>query len=121
MENLNVCVKGHTQLNEEKLPLRVCPRCNSKNTKFCYYNNYSVSQPRYKCKNCRRYWTDGHGRIWGQPNETLASVPKIFRTVRNVSIGGSGRKIKRTQRDQPFVEIQQVNHHQPFSHVQKTQ
>uniref|UniRef100_M4DAI6 Dof zinc finger protein n=1 Tax=Brassica campestris TaxID=3711 RepID=M4DAI6_BRACM len=80
MENLNVSVKGHTQLNEEKLPLRVCPRCNSKNTKFCYYNNYSVSQPRYKCKNCRRYWTDGHGRIWGQPNETLASVPKIFRS-----------------------------------------
>ncbi|CAF2148881.1 unnamed protein product [Brassica napus] len=100
MENLNVCVKGHTQLNEEKLPLRVCPRCNSRNTKFCYYNNYSVSQPRYKCKNCRRHWTDGHGRIWGQPNETLTS---------------------RTQRDQPFVEIQQVNHHQPFSHVQKIQ
>ncbi|KAG2249107.1 hypothetical protein Bca52824_088735 [Brassica carinata] len=59
MENLNVCVKRHTQLNEEKLPLRVCPRCNSKNTKFCYYNNYSVSQPRYKYNNCRRYWTDG--------------------------------------------------------------
>nr|GMC67036.1 dof zinc finger protein DOF4.6-like [Ipomoea batatas] len=24
-----------------------CPRCNSTNTKFCYYNNYSLSQPRY--------------------------------------------------------------------------
>ncbi|KAJ1388508.1 Zinc finger, Dof-type [Sesbania bispinosa] len=23
-----------------------CPRCNSTNTKFCYYNNYSLSQPR---------------------------------------------------------------------------
>ncbi|CAN6913476.1 unnamed protein product [Brassica oleracea] len=100
MENLNACVKRHTQLNEEKLPLRVCPRCNSKNTKFCYYNNYSVSQPRYKYNNCRRYWTDG-------------------RALRNISIGGSGRKIKRTQRDQLSVEIQQVNHHQPFSHVPK--
>lgn len=24
-----------------------CPRCDSTNTKFCYYNNYSLSQPRY--------------------------------------------------------------------------
>ncbi|KAA0035300.1 dof zinc finger protein DOF5.3-like [Cucumis melo var. makuwa] len=23
-----------------------CPRCDSTNTKFCYYNNYSLSQPR---------------------------------------------------------------------------
>eukprot|EP00249_Psilotum_nudum_P020437 c27702_g2_i1 orf=507-809(+) len=36
-----------------------CPRCDSYNTKFCYYNNYSLSQPRHFCKNCRRYWTKG--------------------------------------------------------------
>ncbi|CAA6656341.1 unnamed protein product [Spirodela intermedia] len=36
-----------------------CPRCQSTNTKFCYYNNYSLSQPRYFCKTCRRYWTEG--------------------------------------------------------------
>ncbi|PWA85042.1 DOF transcription factor 6 [Artemisia annua] len=36
-----------------------CPRCNSTHTKFCYYNNYSLSQPRYFCKTCRRYWTNG--------------------------------------------------------------
>ncbi|KAF4399055.1 hypothetical protein G4B88_023649, partial [Cannabis sativa] len=35
-----------------------CPRCNSTNTKFCYYNNYSLTQPRYFCKTCRRYWTE---------------------------------------------------------------
>ncbi|XP_020244246.1 dof zinc finger protein DOF5.6-like [Asparagus officinalis] len=29
-----------------------CPRCDSTNTKFCYYNNYSLSQPRYFCKSC---------------------------------------------------------------------
>ncbi|KAK7400907.1 hypothetical protein VNO78_12216 [Psophocarpus tetragonolobus] len=41
---------------EEALP---CPRCNSMLTKFCYYNNYNTKQPRYLCKNCQRYWTDG--------------------------------------------------------------
>ncbi|CAL4931574.1 unnamed protein product [Urochloa decumbens] len=37
----------------------MCPRCRSTETKFCYYNNYSLSQPRYFCKTCRRYWTHG--------------------------------------------------------------
>lgn len=27
-----------------------CPRCCSFETKFCYYNNYNVKQPRYFCK-----------------------------------------------------------------------
>ncbi|KAJ7958105.1 Dof zinc finger protein like [Quillaja saponaria] len=54
----------------EPLP---CPRCDSTNTKFCYYNNYSISQPRYLCKSCRRYWTHGG-------------------TLRNVPIGGGPRK-----------------------------
>jgi len=36
-----------------------CPRCDSTNTKFCYYNNYSFSQPRHFCRNCHRYWTRG--------------------------------------------------------------
>ena len=27
-----------------------CPRCDSTDTKFCYYNNYNVKQPRYFCK-----------------------------------------------------------------------
>ncbi|KAK9051695.1 hypothetical protein SSX86_028323 [Deinandra increscens subsp. villosa] len=50
-----------------------CPRCYSSNTKFCYYNNYSVSQPRYLCKECRRYWT--HGGV-----------------LRNIPCGGTTRK-----------------------------
>ncbi|KAK3229252.1 hypothetical protein Dsin_001133 [Dipteronia sinensis] len=50
-----------------------CPRCNSINTKFCYYNNYSLSQPRYLCKTCRRYWTQGG-------------------SLRNVPVGGGSRK-----------------------------
>ncbi|KAF2545491.1 hypothetical protein F2Q70_00020825 [Brassica cretica] len=36
-----------------------CPRCNSSDTKFCYYNNYNVSQPRHFCRSCQRYWTSG--------------------------------------------------------------
>ncbi|XP_076895877.1 dof zinc finger protein 1-like [Bidens hawaiensis] len=54
-----------------------CPRCNSTNTKFCYHNNYSLSQPRYFCKTCRRYWTEGG-------------------SLRNVPVGGGSRKNKRS-------------------------
>ncbi|XP_078154546.1 dof zinc finger protein 1-like [Carex rostrata] len=53
-----------------------CPRCNSTNTKFCYYNNYSLTQPRYFCKACRRYWTEGG-------------------SLRNVPVGGGSRKNKK--------------------------
>ncbi|CAN0892115.1 Dof zinc finger protein DOF1.2 [Linum grandiflorum] len=52
-----------------------CPRCASSNTKFCYYNNYSLSQPRYFCKGCRRYWTRGG-------------------SLRNVPFGGGCRRRK---------------------------
>nr|QPM65707.1 Dof transcription factor [Betula platyphylla]QYF06650.1 Dof [Betula platyphylla] len=53
-----------------------CPRCGSCNTKFCYYNNYSLTQPRYFCKGCRRYWTKGG-------------------SLRNVPVGGGCRKNRR--------------------------
>ncbi|XP_058197772.1 dof zinc finger protein DOF1.4 isoform X1 [Rhododendron vialii] len=53
-----------------------CPRCDSSNTKFCYYNNYSLTQPRHFCKACKRYWTRGG-------------------TLRNVPVGGGCRKNKR--------------------------
>ncbi|XP_031104491.1 dof zinc finger protein DOF1.4-like [Ipomoea triloba] len=59
-------------------PLK-CPRCDSSNTKFCYYNNYSLSQPRHFCKACKRYWTRGG-------------------TLRNVPVGGGCRKNKRIKR-----------------------
>lgn len=49
-----------------------CPRCQSMNTKFCYYNNYSVTHPRHFCRNCQRYWTVGG-------------------TLRNVPVGGGSR------------------------------
>ncbi|KAL5974393.1 hypothetical protein ACLOJK_031058 [Asimina triloba] len=55
-----------------------CPRCDSLNTKFCYYNNYNLSQPRHFCKSCRRYWTKGG-------------------VLRNVPVGGGCRKTKRSK------------------------
>ncbi|EPS68360.1 hypothetical protein M569_06411, partial [Genlisea aurea] len=60
-----------------KKPERIlpCPRCSSRDTKFCYYNNYNVNQPRYFCKVCQRYWTEGG-------------------TMRNVPVGAGKRKSK---------------------------
>ncbi|GJZ87035.1 DOF zinc finger protein DOF3.5-like protein [Tanacetum coccineum] len=55
-----------------------CPRCGSSNTKFCYYNNYSLTQPRYFCKGCRRYWTKGG-------------------SLRNIPVGGGCRKTRRAK------------------------
>ncbi|CAK7347618.1 unnamed protein product [Dovyalis caffra] len=60
----------------EPLP---CPRCNSTTTKFCYYNNYNLSQPRHFCKSCRRYWTQGG-------------------TLRDVPVGGGTRKNSKRSR-----------------------
>ena len=36
-----------------------CPRCKSLDTKFCYYNNYNLKQPRYFCK-VRMHLMDKH-------------------------------------------------------------
>lgn len=41
---------------------KVCPRCQCTNLKFLFYNNRSVSQPRYKCLGCSKDFTLG-GRI----------------------------------------------------------
>ncbi|XVF40468.1 hypothetical protein PTKIN_Ptkin01aG0115900 [Pterospermum kingtungense] len=62
-----------------------CPRCDSSNTKFCYYNNYSLSQPRHFCKACKRYWTRGG-------------------TLRNVPVGGGCRKNKRVKRPASAID-----------------
>ncbi|XVE96863.1 hypothetical protein REPUB_Repub02eG0259900 [Reevesia pubescens] len=55
-----------------------CPRCESTHTKFCYFNNYSLTQPRHFCKTCRRYWTRGGA-------------------LRNVPVGGGCRRNKRSK------------------------
>ncbi|KAE8673527.1 Dof zinc finger protein DOF1.7 [Hibiscus syriacus] len=48
---------GDRRLRQHHHQALKCPRCDSLNTKFCYYNNYNLSQPRHFCKGCRRYWT----------------------------------------------------------------
>lgn len=75
LESMLVCNKA-AQEKKPRPPDQAalkCPRCDSTNTKFCYYNNYSLTQPRYFCKSCRRYWTKGG-------------------TLRNVPVGGGCRK-----------------------------
>ncbi|KAM3392238.1 hypothetical protein ACQJBY_013397 [Aegilops geniculata] len=52
-----------------------CPRCNSMDTKFCYYNNYNIHQPRHFCRGCQRYWTAGG-------------------SMRNLPVGAGKRKSK---------------------------
>ncbi|KAL3511113.1 hypothetical protein ACH5RR_030514 [Cinchona calisaya] len=71
--------KSSSQEKTLKKPDKIlpCPRCNSMDTKFCYYNNYNVNQPRHFCKNCQRYWTAGG-------------------TMRNVPVGSGRRKNKNT-------------------------
>ncbi|KAG4378725.1 hypothetical protein AAZX31_17G086800 [Glycine max] len=76
-----------------------CPRCESTHTKFCYYNNYSLTQPRYFCKTCRRYWTKGG-------------------TLRNIPVGGGCRKNKKVStkkiindQHQPAISTQNQVHH----------
>ncbi|GFS31560.1 OBF-binding protein 3 [Actinidia rufa] len=56
-----------------------CPRCESTSTKFCYFNNYNLTQPRHFCKTCRRYWTLGGA-------------------LRNVPVGGGCRRNKKSKK-----------------------
>jgi hypothetical protein len=51
-------------------------------TKFCYFNNYNVNQPRHFCKGCQRYWTAGGA-------------------LRNVPVGAGRRKNKPPGRGGP--------------------
>ena len=73
----NLMRKQQQQTQQQSEHLK-CPRCDSTNTKFCYYNNYNKSQPRHFCRACKRHWTKGG-------------------TLRNVPVGG-GRKNKRVKK-----------------------
>ncbi|MCD7458089.1 hypothetical protein HAX54_037111 [Datura stramonium] len=98
LESMLVCTKPE----QEKKPrpaeqqAQKCPRCDSANTKFCYYNNYSLTQPRYFCKSCRRYWTKGG-------------------TLRNVPVGGGCRKNKRSSSKRSQDNSPTNNNHNPIS------
>ncbi|CBI15214.3 unnamed protein product, partial [Vitis vinifera] len=66
-----------------------CPRCNSMDTKFCYYNNYNINQPRHFCKSCQRYWTAGG-------------------TMRNVPVGAGRRKNKNSASHYRHITISEA-------------
>uniref|UniRef100_A0A7N0VKG5 Dof-type domain-containing protein n=1 Tax=Kalanchoe fedtschenkoi TaxID=63787 RepID=A0A7N0VKG5_KALFE len=58
-------------------------------TKFCYYNNYNVLQPRHFCKGCQRYWTAGGA-------------------MRNVPVGAGRRKSKNSALQNRFLTISEA-------------
>lgn len=62
-----------------------CPRCSSMDTKFCYFNNYNINQPRHFCKKCQRYWTAGGA-------------------MRNVPVGAGRRKNKNVLAASNFLQ-----------------
>ncbi|URE39200.1 dof zinc finger protein [Musa troglodytarum] len=89
-----VILKGERQVKEEEEAAQVasgpggaaeaaarvaaalpCPRCKSRETKFCYFNNYNVNQPRHFCRACHRYWTAGGA------SETSPSAPAAGRAA----------------------------------------
>lgn len=74
-DNKDTETSGEDKVLKKPDKVLQCPRCNSMDTKFCYYNNYNVNQPRHFCKNCQRYWTAGG-------------------TMRNVPVGAGRRKNK---------------------------
>ncbi|KAL0695355.1 hypothetical protein Bca4012_062535 [Brassica carinata] len=67
-----------------------CPRCNSADTKFCYYNNYNISQPRHFCRSCQRYWTSGG-------------------TMRTIPVGSGRRKNKGWVSSDHYMHINSEN------------
>ncbi|KAJ6844272.1 cyclic dof factor 2-like [Iris pallida] len=86
---------GQEKVLKKPAKILPCPRCNSLDTKFCYYNNYNVNQPRHFCKNCQRYWTAGG-------------------TMRNVPVGAGRRKSKHSGHHQsqsggPSVPMRSLN------------
>ncbi|EEF47852.1 zinc finger protein, putative [Ricinus communis] len=81
----------NTQEKTLKKPDKIlpCPRCNSMDTKFCYYNNYNINQPRHFCKACQRYWTAGG-------------------TMRNVPVGAGRRKNKNSASHYRHITISEA-------------
>ncbi|KAL1805678.1 hypothetical protein ACET3Z_028746 [Daucus carota] len=83
LQGAQVVLKNEEDVNKEKdqlidkKPDKIipCPRCKSMETKFCYFNNYNVNQPRHFCRGCQRYWTAGGA-------------------LRNVPVGAGRRKNK---------------------------
>ncbi|THF95587.1 hypothetical protein TEA_003718 [Camellia sinensis var. sinensis] len=94
--------QDQNQQQQQQQQALKCPRCDSSNTKFCYYNNYSLSQPRHFCKACKRYWTRGG-------------------TLRNVPVGGGCRKNKRVKKPSSSSATDSPSSSSNPNHLQQTQ
>ena len=68
---------------------RPCARCHSNETRFCYYNNGLLSQPRYYCRSCQRYWTEG-GTQRNLPKGSGRRKDRGNPSAHHASGGGSG-------------------------------
>ncbi|XP_074267350.1 cyclic dof factor 4-like [Silene latifolia] len=76
-------------INKRPEKIIPCPRCKSMDTKFCYFNNYNVNQPRHYCKGCQRYWTAG-GALRNVPvgaGRRKAKPPCLFDGLNNMGMG----------------------------------
>lgn len=71
-------VRGEANQQEQTPTPLKCPRCNSLDTKFRYFNNHNLAQPRHYCKTCKRQWTVGGN-------------------LRNIPVGGKPRSNKKTK------------------------
>ena len=99
--------KGRPKLPPPENPV-VCPRRTSKDTKFCYYNNHNIKQPRFYCKGCQRYWTEGgvlrnvpvgagrrrSGKTTGAAVTAITSMP-LYKKGESVAVNESGPKMFR--------------------------
>ncbi|CAI8595213.1 unnamed protein product [Vicia faba] len=79
-DNIETSSKEQDKILKKPDKIVQCPRCKSFDTKFCYFNNYNVNQPRHFCRSCHRYWTAGG-------------------TMRNVAVGAGRRKNKHITND----------------------
>ncbi|CAN0922168.1 Dof zinc finger protein DOF5.8 [Linum grandiflorum] len=86
--------------NSGDAPPLPCPRCESTDTKFCYYNNYNLSQPRHFCKSCRRYWTQGGSLrkvpVGGGTRKSSSSSAKRHRSSPAATVNSSASTTTRT-------------------------
>ncbi|KAM0952969.1 putative transcription factor C2C2-Dof family [Dioscorea sansibarensis] len=91
-ESVSLTNQDKNSINSNEKPMKKpdkilpCPRCSSIDTKFCYFNNYNVNQPRHFCRNCQRYWTAGG-------------------TMRNVPVGAGRRKSKNSSSHYKHLNI----------------
>ncbi|KAL5559207.1 hypothetical protein UlMin_035418 [Ulmus minor] len=58
-------------LEQEQLK---CPRCESTNTKFCYFNNYNLSQPCHFCKNFQSGGSRKNTKRSSNPKQSSSSL-----------------------------------------------